>query len=118
LDARHVTRWFLSRAIPIRNESGQVVRWFGTNSDISEQRAAEEALRVSEARLRQLADAMPQLVWTARPDGRIDCYNQRVEEYSGFGRGDDGTVTWEGAVHAEDLEATLEAWQRAVQDAA
>jgi PAS domain S-box-containing protein len=38
-------RWFLSRAIPIRDESGNVVRWFGTNTDITEQRNAEEALR-------------------------------------------------------------------------
>jgi PAS domain S-box-containing protein len=38
-------RWFLSRAFPIRDETGHVVRWFGTNTDITEQRAAEEALR-------------------------------------------------------------------------
>ena len=38
-------RWFLSRAFPIRAEAGRVVRWFGTNTDITEQRAAEEALR-------------------------------------------------------------------------
>jgi PAS domain S-box-containing protein len=38
-------RWFLSRAFPIRDENGRVVRWFGTNTDITEQRAAEEALR-------------------------------------------------------------------------
>ncbi len=38
-------RWFLSRAFPIRDETGRVVRWFGTNTDITEQRAAEEALR-------------------------------------------------------------------------
>jgi PAS domain S-box-containing protein len=37
--------WFLSRAFPIRDETGRVVRWFGTNTDITEQRAAEEALR-------------------------------------------------------------------------
>lgn len=37
-------RWFLSRALPIRHASGQVVRWFGTNTDITEQREAEEAL--------------------------------------------------------------------------
>ncbi|HJS79712.1 MAG TPA: HWE histidine kinase domain-containing protein [Vitreimonas sp.] len=35
-------RWFLSRALPIRDEDGQVVRWFGTNTDITERLQAEE----------------------------------------------------------------------------
>jgi len=38
-------RWFLSRAQPIRDETGKVVRWFGTNTDITEQLEAERALR-------------------------------------------------------------------------
>jgi diguanylate cyclase (GGDEF)-like protein/PAS domain S-box-containing protein len=38
-------RWFLSRALPVRDSSGRVVRWLGTNTDVSEQRAVEEALR-------------------------------------------------------------------------
>jgi len=38
-------RWFLSRALPIRNEAGEVARWFGTNTDITEQIEAEKALR-------------------------------------------------------------------------
>jgi PAS domain S-box-containing protein len=43
-------RWFLSRAVPIRDESGQVVRWLGTNTDITEQRQAEQQLRESDRR--------------------------------------------------------------------
>jgi PAS domain S-box-containing protein len=43
-------RWFLSRAVPIRDEAGRVVRWFGTNTDVTEQRAAEEALREADRR--------------------------------------------------------------------
>ncbi|MEQ8849994.1 ATP-binding protein [Botrimarina sp.] len=43
-------RWFLSRALPIRDASGAVVRWFGTNTDITERRQAEEALREADRR--------------------------------------------------------------------
>ncbi len=43
-------RWFLSRAIPIRDENNQIVRWFGTNTDVTEQRLAEEALRDADHR--------------------------------------------------------------------
>ncbi|MFT4098420.1 MAG: PAS domain S-box protein [Rhodoblastus sp.] len=47
-------RWFLSRAMPIRDEAGAIVRWFGTNTDISEQRQFEERLRESEAIFRAM----------------------------------------------------------------
>jgi PAS domain S-box-containing protein len=43
-------RWFLSRAIPIRDERGHVVRWFGTNTDITEQRQLEQELRAADRR--------------------------------------------------------------------
>ena len=51
-------RWFLSRALPIRNEAGDVVRWFGTNTDVSEQIEAENALRVSVERQTATADIL------------------------------------------------------------
>ena len=44
-------RWFLSRALPIRNEAGEVERWFGTNTDVTDQLAAEEKLRELNATL-------------------------------------------------------------------
>ena len=48
--------WFLSRAMPIRNQAGRVVRWFGTNTDVTRQREIEEALRFSEEHLRHARD--------------------------------------------------------------
>ncbi len=54
-------RWFLSHAMPIRDAQGEIVRWFGTNTDITDQREAEAALRESEERqafLLRLGDAM------------------------------------------------------------
>jgi signal transduction histidine kinase len=51
-------RWFLSRALPIRNAAGDVVRWFGTNTDVTEQIEAENALRVSVERQTATADIL------------------------------------------------------------
>src|SRR5882757_540301 len=51
-------RWFLSRALPIRNEAGDVVRWFGTNTDVTDQIEAENALRVSVERQTATADIL------------------------------------------------------------
>ncbi|MCM2374551.1 response regulator [Aporhodopirellula aestuarii] len=46
-------RWFLSRAVPIKDKAGNILRWFGTNTDVTNQREAEEALRKSEKMARQ-----------------------------------------------------------------
>lgn len=46
-------RWFLSRAFPIRNSSGEIIRWFGTNTDVTELRETEDALKKADAELRR-----------------------------------------------------------------
>jgi PAS domain S-box-containing protein len=43
-------RWFLSRAVPIRDQNGRIIRWFGTNTDVTELRELEEALREADHR--------------------------------------------------------------------
>ena len=79
-------RWFLSRGEPMRDEQGVIVRWFGAHTDISERRAAEEALRVSEAAQRALVEGLPQLVWTCAVDGACDYVSPQWCAYSGRSR--------------------------------
>jgi len=50
-------RWFLVRGMPVRDDSGQIVRWFGTCTDIEEQKRTEHALRQSQERMRALIDS-------------------------------------------------------------
>lgn len=76
---------------------------------------AEGALRQSAAAFRHLADAVPHLVWTARPDGAVSCYNSEAERYDGFRRTDDGSWAWASVLHPDDLRSTTEAWQQAVE---
>jgi PAS domain S-box-containing protein len=55
-------RWFLSRALPIRDESGKIIRWFGTCTDIDDQkRAAENLERAVEQRTASLREAVSQM---------------------------------------------------------
>jgi PAS domain S-box-containing protein len=79
-----------------------------------ERKQAERALQQSEERFRHLADSMPQLVWTARPDGKVDYYNHRYREYGGIEPGPDGAWAWGPVLHPDDLQATLDAWQHSL----
>ena len=84
-------------------------------ADLIERRRAETELLSSEARFRQLADSMPQMVWTARPDGYIDYYNERWYEFTGFERGEFGDSSWEAILHPQDAKQCREAWHKSLQ---
>jgi PAS domain S-box-containing protein len=71
-------------------------------------RQTEEELRNREEHFRVLADSLPQLVWTAAPDGRIEYANARRGQYGAIGQ-----TVWEGIIHPDDQRATAEAWLRA-----
>ena len=84
----------------------------GSVRDITERRQVEEALRASEARLRQLADSMPQLVWVADDDGNIDYYT-KAGAYGVTGTTAEGRWLWTELIHPDDLETTWAAWRAA-----
>lgn len=106
-------RWFLSRARPIRDSHGTVQAWFGTNTDITEQLELEQRSLQLKRQFELLADAMPQLVWTATPDGQVDYYNQRIETFGPARDPVTGAFDWRAIIHPDDIERTQQAWQAA-----
>ena len=84
-------------------------------AEIGERRRVMEALHSSERQLRFLADAMPQMVWTARPDGYLDYYNRRWYEFTGFEQGVGGDPSWAPILHPDDLQRCIDTWYAAVQ---
>jgi PAS domain S-box-containing protein len=109
-----VLRPFLTRINPAFDASGAVINWYGVNTDISLQVEAEDAAEQTEARFRMLADSMPQLVWSARPDGARDYHNARWYEYTGAPIGSSDGDAWAEMVHPEDRGAALADWARAL----
>ncbi len=89
----------------------------GIATDISDRKRAQDALRESEERFRQLADAMPQIVWTARPDGNIDYLNRQWHEFTGLPQtlGNEG---WAHILHADDAHPARERWAASVRSGA
>ncbi|MDC0710802.1 PAS domain-containing protein [Stigmatella sp. ncwal1] len=64
---------------------------------------------------RRIAEAIPQLVWTTRPDGSFDYYNQRWYDYTGMAPGQVHGEGWQGPFHPEDLPEALRRWQHSLR---
>jgi len=100
---------------PVKDGQGNIIGASKIARDITEHKRAQAALLASEARFRQLADAMPQIVWTARPDGYIDYYNERWYDFTGFSRDTFGDQSWEPVLHPDDLKPFRDTWYSAVR---
>ncbi len=95
-------RWFLIRAVPLRDKRRNVVRWYGTSSDIEDLKRAED-------RVRLIIDTLPMMVWTLRPNGVVDFVNQRSLDFSGLSLAEqieNPTRT----IHPEDLPRVMKKW--------
>jgi PAS domain S-box-containing protein len=77
-------RWFLFRAEPLRDESGAIVNWYGTDTDIDDLKRAEAKLRQEEKELRRMTDAIPQIIIVLNPDGKAIHANRVALEYTGL----------------------------------
>lgn len=89
-------------------------RLVGVVADITERKLAAETVHRSEERFRQLADALPQLVWMANREGLATYYNSQASRYAGIRAIADGLWSWHPVVHPDDLQTTLTAWAQAV----
>jgi PAS domain S-box-containing protein len=118
-EERHVFRGYSAGAVDyifkpidaeiLRSKVGVFVELWEKNLQLREQAellhrqelAAME--RASEERYRQLADAMPQIIWTAEPDGSATYFNRRWFEYTGMTEEEAGPTAWTKVVHPDDL---------------
>ena len=81
--------------------------------DITDRKRAQESLRVSEQHFRELAESVPELVWTYEPDGSLDYFNRRCSTYTGLnfsGR----EVPWHLLIAPEDYSKARELWNQSL----
>jgi PAS domain S-box-containing protein len=81
-----VFRWFRTRAVPLRDASGQVIKWFGSNTDIEDYKQAMATIAHAEERFRLVVEAAPNAMLMADRGGRIALLNRKGEELFGYSR--------------------------------
>lgn len=109
-------RWFLSRSKPVKKEDGTLIGWFGTNTDITEQRKTEEALKKSEEQLRLAMDGGELGYYDYNPLTGELIWSARAKEI--FGMPPNAPVDYNmylNALHPEDRERSHEMIQNALR---
>jgi PAS domain S-box-containing protein len=109
-------RWFLFRAEPLRDELGNIVKWYGSSTDIEDRKRTEVALRESEQRFRDYAETASDWFWEAGPDHRVTRISEHVSDIGLVPSGLAGLSRWDIAT---DIESEAEKWRmhRAMIDA-
>ncbi|PZW44914.1 PAS domain S-box-containing protein [Humitalea rosea] len=107
------TTWLRASAAPIRDADGQMTGAVMAVTDVAVERRAGEALRESELRFRTLAEAVPQIVWSARPDGGVDYVNPRFTEFTGR-PAHEASLPGSPVLHPDDAPAVRTAWVSAL----
>jgi len=114
-------RWILARGKIVCDDKGQPRAAAGIILDVTYSKldevmlARREAeLASSERRVRVLSDAMPQMVWTTRPDGYHDYFNQRWYDFTGVPEGSTYGEEWSHLFHPEDQDRLWSTWRHSL----
>lgn len=115
LNANGTIGWNFSRVVPILDDNNTIIEWFGAASDITSQKEVQQIINESAENFRQLADLVPQIIWTSRPDGFIDYYNKRWYEYTNLKENEYGDSSWISVLHPDDIELVKDNWYESIQ---
>jgi PAS domain S-box-containing protein len=105
-------RWFLGRALPVLDGS-RIIRWFGTCTDIDDQKRAEAAILEKEERFRTLAETLPEMIWTCSNEGNCEYISAQWTKYTGTSASENLGKGWIQVLHPDDRDPLNAAWRAA-----
>jgi PAS domain S-box-containing protein len=103
-------RWLRNKGQPVGKN-----RLVSCSLDITDYKLAEAALLESKERLRTLTATIPQLIWTATPDGNVDYLSEQWADYTGLPPERLYDWNWQQVIHPEDLPNTMRDWKCSLQ---
>ncbi|UPK38091.1 PAS domain-containing protein [Bradyrhizobium sp. 186] len=101
-------RWFLFEAVPMRDEAGNIVKWYGSATDIEDRKQTEVALRESEQRFRDYAETASDWLWETGPDHRVMRASDHLSAVGIAPARLTGVARWDIAT---DVESEPEKWR-------
>lgn len=102
--------WITANTTQIRESDNTLIGAVSAFQDITQRKTTEDALRDSEENYRFLAETVPQIVWTTRPDGYHDYFNRRWFEYTGWDSSDGRGWDWSTVLHPDDQARSIAVW--------
>src|SRR6202035_3248039 len=105
--------WFLNRSLPLRDDEGKIVKWYGILFDVNSLKETESALQIREHQLLGIIETIPSMIWSASPTLEPTHLSKRHLEYFGAPFEEFVNGGWESFIHPDDLEETAKALSRA-----
>lgn len=100
---------------PLTDKAGNRTGIFVQSTDVTEAARAEEKFRESEEKYEAITNTIDQMVWSTRPDGYHDFYNDRWYEYTGVTRGSTDGEEWNGMFHPDDQQRAMKVWKHSLK---
>jgi PAS domain S-box-containing protein len=107
--------WFLYRGLPLRDDGGNIVKWYGTLMNIDALQETESALQTREHQLLGIIETIPSMLWSLWPSGEPNHLSQRLLEYFGASLEEFVNREWLSFVHPDDREESAKAFARAIE---
>ncbi|HVB25911.1 MAG TPA: PAS domain-containing sensor histidine kinase [Ktedonobacteraceae bacterium] len=99
---------------PLRDKTGTIIGVTGVFVDITAHRQMEATLRQSEALSRFIMESMPQKIFTAKPNGDVDYFNQQWMGFTGLTFEQIRDWGWTQFIHPEDVEENVSRWHHSI----
>jgi PAS domain S-box-containing protein len=98
-------RWMLHQKVPLRDEHGTIIKWYGSSIDIEDRKLAE---------LSAIIENAPVFLWSDLPDGYCDFLNQPWLTYFNLPLQEAQGAGWTRVLHPDDAAHHLESWKKSV----
>jgi PAS domain S-box-containing protein len=108
-------RWFLNRSLPLRDDEGKIVKWYGILFDVNALKETESALQTREHQLLGIIETIPSLLWSTSPTGEPTHLSRRLLEYYGAPFEEFVNRGWVSFIHPDDREESSKAFFRVIE---